>query len=1229
MAIQFRALTNAGQATATSRIVTKPTGVLQGDKMFFHVLISASGAPAPTMPSGWTLIDEVTGTASNRVYEKTAGASEPADYTVDFGGGSETSILGIIAWYSDVPKNMQVDVFAQQTNTTTMSHVWPSVTTTQTNSVLMCFGSLTVAIPLAPDAAMTERWDTGTSRRFYLMTESLSASGATGTRTATSGSNEDSKNITIALIELDPPVAPSGLTATAVAFDQIDLTWTDNSGNETGFKIEQSPDGVGSWVEINVNAADDNTYSDTGLSPETIYYYRVRATNGDGDSAYSNIDSDTTFLAPADWVTYAGALVETEYDDAMVDVTLAGALVELGVDTLNVTLAGALIEIEELLPSMATFFQSASQPTGTVTHVILPEPITGYQLDDGGSFWGIVLPKPGKNLVLNPSFEVAHGSEVAVGGFLDIDFSFEKASRGFRSLRLIPQNNASGNLQVAYYAQHIGYHTVSVDVYGHPDHNLLLQVFAGVTMLGEARIRPTKLGWERYSLTVYDPLTGSNLRHARLRTDFGNPESKILYVDGFQVEEGSYPTTYMDGEMVESAWQADPYAYGWTGTAHLSPTTRSDKTYGGGQVKSLEDLDFRTTAIVGLGMGDSGLDVATLAGGEEVLRSAWTAGKEFSIIGRIYGTTVLEVQNKRQGLINLLTTVNSRSGLVTVVYQPVNRRGVPVGKRLLIDCVFLAGLTYNFNNLYQDNLELRFRVFNSRMYEEFGTTKELDVDGTSAYETGIYVRDNQTGEWNNYLVGTNATVGGVVKAAAIMDDGSLVVGGSFTAIGGVTARRVARFNPQTNLWEEYGTGFNNTVRALAIGRGRFNGQLLAVGDFTQDGPATFTMRRAAHYDVIYGGWQELGSGFDDVVHDIDVAPNGILLVGGEFANNGPGGVPMVRVAWGNGNTTVGVFAWQTIPISATGDVFTVKIGPDNRYYYGGDFTDLNANLNAKRIAFTTPGASVVDSLGKGVNGTVYDIEFGLDGYLYAAGSFSATSDSAIPLVGFARYLGPLSGDGIWEEVGRGEVAGTFDMLAFDKRGMAYLAGTASPDGPYASPSLTGLFQWTGSAWVPFDFRGTQVSVPHFGNFFVTNNGDFVLPTNGNSTSRVIAGHTTVTYEGTADAPVRLKVTGPAYLFRLSNWTTNKHVYFQSIYVEPDEALVVDLTGLGPRIYSNFYTDRSHQLLGALSDIDAFRLVPGVNHITLTISTEDVLEPPTAVLAWNNRHFSIDAAGDYV
>jgi calcineurin-like phosphoesterase family protein/purple acid phosphatase-like protein/fibronectin type III domain protein len=90
-----------------------------------------------------------------------------------------------------------------------------------------------------------------------------------------------------------PPPAPGNLAASAVSNDRIDLAWTDNSTDESGFKIEQSTDGV-NFNQIATVGANVTGYSSTGLSPTTTYSYRVRAFNAAGDSAYSNVATATT-----------------------------------------------------------------------------------------------------------------------------------------------------------------------------------------------------------------------------------------------------------------------------------------------------------------------------------------------------------------------------------------------------------------------------------------------------------------------------------------------------------------------------------------------------------------------------------------------------------------------------------------------------------------------------------------------------------------------------------------------------------------------------------------------------------------------------------------------------------------------------------------------------------------------------------------------------------------------
>ncbi len=97
-----------------------------------------------------------------------------------------------------------------------------------------------------------------------------------------------------------PPLPPTALSATAVAAHEIDLSWTDNSDNESGFKIERCTGHLtdclldSSFSQIAQVAANVVTYADTTVAASTTYTYRVRAFNGGGNSIYSNSAEATT-----------------------------------------------------------------------------------------------------------------------------------------------------------------------------------------------------------------------------------------------------------------------------------------------------------------------------------------------------------------------------------------------------------------------------------------------------------------------------------------------------------------------------------------------------------------------------------------------------------------------------------------------------------------------------------------------------------------------------------------------------------------------------------------------------------------------------------------------------------------------------------------------------------------------------------------------------------------------
>jgi hypothetical protein len=90
------------------------------------------------------------------------------------------------------------------------------------------------------------------------------------------------------------PNAPTNLTAASPSKGVINLTWVDNSNNETGFSIERSTSIDTGFAEIATVGANATTYTDRSVTRRVTYYYRVRAVRGTARSGYSNVAAART-----------------------------------------------------------------------------------------------------------------------------------------------------------------------------------------------------------------------------------------------------------------------------------------------------------------------------------------------------------------------------------------------------------------------------------------------------------------------------------------------------------------------------------------------------------------------------------------------------------------------------------------------------------------------------------------------------------------------------------------------------------------------------------------------------------------------------------------------------------------------------------------------------------------------------------------------------------------------
>jgi hypothetical protein len=115
------------------------------------------------------------------------------------------------------------------------------------------------------------------------------------------GTTGSSNNASASVVTM-PPAAPTGVNAQPSSSSVAYVVWTDNSTNETGFRIERSIDGGGSWVAAGTAILHpywpEPQFADGGQPSEQHLCYRVIALNSLGESPPSNTDCTMLPLGP-------------------------------------------------------------------------------------------------------------------------------------------------------------------------------------------------------------------------------------------------------------------------------------------------------------------------------------------------------------------------------------------------------------------------------------------------------------------------------------------------------------------------------------------------------------------------------------------------------------------------------------------------------------------------------------------------------------------------------------------------------------------------------------------------------------------------------------------------------------------------------------------------------------------------------------------------------------------
>lgn len=220
-----------------------------------------------------------------------------------------------------------------------------------------------------------------------------------------------------------------------------------------------------------------------------------------------------------------------------------------------------------------------------------------------------------------------------------------------------------------------------------------------------------------------------------------------------------------------------------------------------------------------------------------------------------------------------------------------------------------------------------------------------------------------------------------VNCLTVTPEGTLFAGGFFTAAGGLTANRVARWNGTS--WSALGSGLNNIVYAMAA---MPNGNVYAGGAFTTSGSSLRT--RIARWDG--AAWQAAGT-MNAVVMGLAAMADGSIAAIGNFSTAGATRVNYAASSSGNG-------IWGPLGglgLNLPGRALALR--EDGSLLAGGFFT-YAGSTPANRIASLHGGTW--SALGGGIDAVVLTIcEYGNE--VYAGGAF--TTSGAVPSLCFARY----------------------------------------------------------------------------------------------------------------------------------------------------------------------------------------------------------------------------------
>lgn len=327
---------------------------------------------------------------------------------------------------------------------------------------------------------------------------------------------------------------------------------------------------------------------------------------------------------------------------------------------------------------------------------------------------------------------------------------------------------------------------------------------------------------------------------------------------------------------------------------------------------------------------------------------------------------------------------------------------------------------------------------------------------------------------------------GRVNTAALQPDGRIVIGGGFTMFNRALRHRLARVHEDGTLDESFdpGSGADTAVQATVV---QSDGKIVAGGWFTSFNGTPrgriVRLESSGRLDPSFGG----GRGANGGITAVALQPDGRMLVGGVFtAYDGTARNRIARLhADGSLDPTFNPGS------GATDSVYTIALQPDGKVLVGGAFTSFNGSPYNHLVRLNADGS--VDASftpGTGANKPVRALAVQGDGKILIGGQFTAYNGTDRFRIARLHSNGTL--DTTFRHVDEVEM-GVVHSVALQSDGNVIIGGEDDFIGGNASNSGVARLDAAGVLDPTFrgDARGPVYTVQALGGGKVLAGGDFV------------------------------------------------------------------------------------------------------------------------------------------